>query len=112
MGQIRKFIEWLSFHPTSDDIARALVTDYLSEFGVCCARFGRINNDDSAIVLGQFGYEDAEQWRNLVVPGSEWRNWNLPAIDIMIGKNKSQWSPDSQLCVVIFLSKLFLRIFY
>ena len=100
MPQIRKFIEWLSFHPTSDDIARALVTEYLSEFGVCCVRFGRINNDDSAIVLGQYGYADADQWRNLVVAGSEWRTWDMPAIDIITGKNKSKWSPDSKLAVV------------
>ena len=100
MSQIRKFIEWLSFHPTSDDIARALATDFLSEFGVCCIRFGRINNDDSAIVLGQFGYADAEQWRNLVVPGSEWRAWNMPEIDIITGKNKSKWAPHSKMAVV------------
>ncbi len=100
MSQIRKFIEWLSFHPSSDEIARALVTEYLAEYGVNCMRFGRINNDDSAVVLGQYGYQDADQWRNLVVPGSEWRTWDLPAIDIMTGKNKSKWSPDSKMCVV------------
>jgi DNA-binding CsgD family transcriptional regulator len=100
MAQIRKFIEWLSFHPTSDEIARALVTEYLVDHGVCCIRFGRINNDDSAIVLGQYGYQDADQWRNLVVPGSEWRAWDMPAIDIITGKNKTKWSPDSKMCVV------------
>ena len=100
MNKIRTFIEWLSFHPTSDDIARALATDYLAEFSVCCIRFGRINNDDSAIVLGQYGYADAEQWRNLVVPGSEWRAWDLPEIDIITGKNKSKWAPSSKMCVV------------
>ena len=100
MNDIRRFIEWLSFHPTADDIARALVTDYLNDFGVTCMRFGRINNDDSAIALGQYGYADAEQWRNLVVPGSQWRSWDLPAIHIMTGKNKSRWSPDSKMCVV------------
>ncbi len=98
---MKKFIEWLSFHPTSDEIARVLVTEYLNELNVNRMRFGKINDDDSAIALGQYGYEDADQWRNLVVPGSEWRNWDLPAIDIMTGKNKSQWAPDSQLCVVI-----------
>jgi DNA-binding CsgD family transcriptional regulator len=100
MSQIRKFIEWLSFHPSSDEIARALVTEYLAEYGVSCMRFGRINSDDSAIVLGQYGYQDADQWRNLVVPGGEWRAWDLPAIDIMTGKNKSKWAPDSKMCVV------------
>ena len=100
MVEIRKFIEWLSFHPSSDEIARALVTEYLSDYGVCCIRFGRTNYDDSAMVLGQYGYTDAEQWRNVVVPGSEWRSWDLPAIDIMTGKNKSKWAPDSKLCIV------------
>ena len=100
MSQIRKFIEWLSFHPTSDDISRALVTEYLSEFGVSCIRFGRINNDDSAIVLGQYGYADADEWRNLVVAGSEWRTWDMPAIDIITGKNKSKWAPNLKLAVV------------
>lgn len=100
MNEIRRFIEWLSFHPSSDDIARALVTDYLSNFCVCCMRFGRINNDDSAIALGQYGYAGAEQWRNLVVPGTEWRNWDLPTIDIMTGKNKSHWALDLTLCVI------------
>ena len=32
MNKIRAFIEWLSFHPTSDDIARALATDYINFF--------------------------------------------------------------------------------
>jgi DNA-binding CsgD family transcriptional regulator len=100
MSQIRKFIEWLSFHPSSDEIARALVTDYLTDFGVSCLRFGRINNDDSAVTLGQYGYADAEQWRNMVVPGSEWRTWNLPAVDIMTGKNSTKWAPDSKMTVV------------
>lgn len=100
MTQIRKFIEWLSFHPTPDEIARALVTEYLIDQGVKTIRFGRINSDDSAMILGQFGHADAEQWRNLVVPGSEWRQWTTPEIDIITGKNKDSWSPDSLTCVI------------
>ena len=101
MNEIRRFIEWLSFHPSPDEIARALVTDYLVDISVSAMRFGRINSDDSAIVLGQYGYPDAEIWRNLKVPGPEWRAWDLPAVHIMTGKNKSRWAPDSKLCVVI-----------
>ena len=100
MTQIRKFIEWLSFHPTSDDIARALATDYLSEFGVCCIRFGRTNSDDSAVVLGQFGYANAEEWRNRIIPGNEWRAFDMPEVDIITGKNKDKWAPSSAMCVV------------
>lgn len=100
MTQIRKFIEWLSFHPTSDDIARALATDYLAEFGVSAVRFGRTNSDDSAVVLGQFGYANAEEWRNKIIPGSEWRAFDMPEIDIITGKNKDKWAPSSKLCVI------------
>jgi DNA-binding CsgD family transcriptional regulator len=97
---IRKFIEWLSYHPTADEIARALVTEYLVDGGVKAIRFNRINSDDSAMVLGQFGYADADEWRNKVVPGSVWRQWATPEIDIITGKNKNKWSPDSMTCVV------------
>jgi DNA-binding CsgD family transcriptional regulator len=100
MTQIRKFIEWLSFHPSSDEIARALVTEYLVDEKVKAIRFGRLNSDDSAMVLGQFGYADADEWRNTVVPGSEWRQWGTPEVDIITGKNKTKWSPDSLTCVV------------
>jgi len=100
MSQIRKFIEWLSFHPSSDEIARALVTEYLVEYGVSCMRFGRINSDDSAVTLGQFGYADADEWRGRVIPSQEWRSYDLPETDIIIGKNKDRWTPDSKMCVV------------
>ncbi len=100
MTQIRKFIEWLSFHPTPDDIARALATDYLVEFGVSAIRFGRTNSDDSAVVLGQFGYADADEWRNKIIPGSEWRAFDTPEIEIISGKNKDKWAPSSKLCVI------------
>jgi DNA-binding CsgD family transcriptional regulator len=101
VSQIRKFIEWLSFHPSSDDIARALATDFLKEFGVLAVRFGQMNSDDSATVLGQYGYADADQWRNRVIPSAEWRSMNTPTVDIITGKNKDRWSPDSKICVVV-----------
>ena len=100
MSKIRTFIDWLSFHPTADEIARALVTEYLKEFDVTCIRFGRTNSDDSAVVLGQYGYSNADEWRNKIIPSTEWRNFELPEIDIITGKNKDKWSPQSNLCVV------------
>ena len=100
MSEIRRFMEWLSFHPTTDDIARALVTDFLVGTGVQAMRFGRINSDDSALVLGQYGYTDAENWHDLIVPGPERRAWDLPITHIITGKNDSIWAPDSKLCVV------------
>ena len=74
MSEIRRFIEWLSFHPTSEDIARALATEYLSEFSVRGIRFGRLNSDDSGVLLGQYGYANADQYRDRVISSSEWRS--------------------------------------
>jgi DNA-binding CsgD family transcriptional regulator len=100
MSQIRKFIEWLSFHPSADDIARALATEYLMQFGVSAIRFGRTNSDDSALVLGQYGYANADEWRNRVIPGIEWRAFDIPEVDIITGKNRDKWAPNSRMCVV------------
>ena len=100
MSQIRKFIEWLSFHPTSDEIARALATEYLAEYGVCGIRIGRANNDDSAIVLGMYGTGIIEEYRNKIFSSSEWRAQQSPVTAILTGENKSRWGADSKLTVV------------
>ena len=100
MSQIRRFIEWLSFLPSADDIARALATDYMIDYGVSAIRFGRTNSDDSAMVLGQYGYANADECRNRVIPGIEWRAFDMPEVDIITGKNKDKWAPNSKMCVV------------
>jgi len=100
MTQIRKFIEWLSFHPTSDDIARALATDYLAEFGVTGVRLGRINSDDSAMVLGMYGTATVEEYRNKIFSSTEWRSQQTPVTEILTGVNKSRWTTDSLVAVV------------
>ena len=99
VGKIRQFVEWLSYHPTTEDIARALATDYLNEYPVLGIRFGRINSDDSINVLGQFGYPDADQYRDRAIPGNEWRAIDNHDIRIITGQTKSKWSPDSTMYV-------------
>ncbi len=100
MSQIRKFIEWLSFHPSSDDIARALATDYLAEYGVCGIRIGRANNDDSVMVLGMYGTAIIEEYRNKIFTSAEWRAQQSPVTEILTGVNKSKWAADSKMTVV------------
>ena len=95
MNQIRKFIEWLSFHPSSDDIARSLATDYLHEFSVQGIRFSRLQADDSIIILGQFGFEDSNMWADRVIPSSEWRARDTEPARILKGESREQWCNDS-----------------
>ena len=99
MTVIRKFIEWLSYHPTTEEIARAVATEYLAEFAVLGVRFGRINNDDSVTVLGQYGYPDADTWRERNVPSAEWRAVDSDHVRIIVGILKTKWTTDSTMYV-------------
>jgi len=99
MTQIRKFIEWLSYHPTTEEIARALATEHLAEFAVLGIRFGRVNNDDSIVVLGQYGYPDADLYRDRTIPSAEWRAVDADDVRIIKGELQGNWTPDSTMYV-------------
>ena len=92
---IRKFVEWLSYHPTTEEISRALATDYLAEFAVRSLRFGRLNSDDSITNLGQHGFPNADEYRNRNIPSDEWRGYKSPEMAIISGASKEKWTPDS-----------------
>ena len=92
---IRKFVEWLSYHPTTEEISRALATDYLAEFSVRSLRFGRLNSDDSITNLGQHGFPDADEYRNRNIPSQEWRSYKSPEMAIISGASKEKWTSDS-----------------
>ena len=92
---IRKFVEWLSYHPTTEEISRALATEYLAEFAVRSLRFGRLNSDDSITNLGQFGFPDAAEYRNRNIPSQEWRAYKSPEMPIVAGISKEKWTADS-----------------
>jgi len=91
---IRKFVEWLSYHPTTEEISRALATDYLAEFAVRSLRFGRLNSDDSITNLGQFGFPDADEYRNRNIPSDEWRSYKSAEMAIISGASKEKWTSD------------------
>ena len=92
---IRKFVEWLSYHPTTEEISRALATDYLAEFAVRSLRFGRLNSDDSITILGQHGFPDADEYRNRNIPSQEWRSYKSPETAVISGASKEKWTADS-----------------
>ena len=99
MTQIRKFIEWMSFHPSTEEIARALATDYLAKYALKGVRFGRVNGDDSIVVLGQYGYPDADQWRGRTIPSAEWRAIDADDVRIIATSSKEEWTPSSTMFV-------------
>jgi DNA-binding CsgD family transcriptional regulator len=95
MNEIRSFIEWLSYHPSPDEISRALVLDHLASLGACCARIGLLNPDDSLTFAGEYGFEDGRKGKTFL--SSEWRSWSHDAADIAMGRNSDHWSNDHKL---------------
>jgi DNA-binding CsgD family transcriptional regulator len=95
MPLVRKLISWLTFHPTTDEIARALATDYFAEFSVQGVRFSRLQNDDSIIILGDYGFEDSVVWANRVIPSSEWRARDTEPSRILKGETHERWCNNS-----------------
>ena len=95
MNEIRSFIEWLSYHPTADEIARALVLDHLNPLGACCSRIGLLNADDSLTFAGEYGFEDGRKGKTF--PSTEWRAWTHDAAEIALGKTPDHWSSDGKL---------------
>ena len=99
MTVIRRFVEWLGYHPTTEEIARALATEFFSEFSIKGLRFGRLNNDDSITNLGQFGFPDLEALRGQNIPSHQWRAGNSQEVEIVSGISKDKWTPDSKMYV-------------
>jgi DNA-binding CsgD family transcriptional regulator len=95
MELVRKLISWLTFHPTTDEIARALATDYFAEFSVQGVRFSRLQSDDSIIILGEYGFEDSAIWANRVIPSSEWRARDTEPSRVLKGESQERWCNNS-----------------
>ena len=105
MSDLNNFVEWLSFHPNYEQIAQALVNEFLKDTQVSRVRFGKTNADDSAVILGQYGYQGEPIPREVPIPGSVWRILESPEIHIITGANPGPWSPDGKFCVVILRDK-------
>lgn len=98
MRDIRTFIDWLSYHPTCDEISRALVMEYMASLGACCARVGRLHDNDSLEFLGEYGF-DAGQAKQ-TYPSEVWRSWDNDEALIALGKNAAPWNPTKNLLMI------------
>ena len=58
-------------------------------------RFSKLQNDDSIIILGQYGFEDSDKWANRVVSSSEWRARDTEPARFLKGDSQDRWCNDS-----------------
>ena len=98
MHDIRTFIDWLSYHPTSDEITRALVMEYMAPFGACCARIGRLHENDSLEFLGEYGFDAGKAKQTF--PSEVWRSWENDEALIALGKNAEPWNQAKNLLMI------------
>ena len=98
MHDIRTFIDWLSYHPTSDEITRALVMEYMAPLGACCARIGRLHENDSLEFLGEYGFDAGKAKQ--IFPSEVWRSWENDEALIALGKNAEPWNPAKTMLMI------------
>lgn len=98
MVAIRKFIDWLSYHPSPGDVARALVTEYLVTSGARCARFVRLNPDNSLTFMGEYGYSQSLEGQSF--PGGQWRTWNNNQADVDFVLTPDNWNEEATTCLI------------
>lgn len=46
-------------------------------------RFDWLNSHNSIVVLGQFGYSNADGYRERIIPSDEWRSIDVPHMQII-----------------------------
>jgi len=98
MRDIRTFIDWLSYHPTCDEISRALVMEYMASMGACCARVGRLHPNDSLEFLGEYGFDAGKAKETF--PSEVWRSWDNDEALIALGKNSAPWNSKKNLLMI------------
>jgi DNA-binding CsgD family transcriptional regulator len=95
--QLFLMLEWLTFNPTAEEIARGLVTSYFAHHGLLKARFSLQAEDGTLLHIGQHGYdtypigkiESVEQWRG--------RDRENPTRDCLLDENFVGFDPTMKI---------------
>ncbi len=89
---IFEMLDWLSFKPSSDDLARGLVTDYLRKYGASKVRFALLAEDDSLHHIGSYGFDQSYQGK--IETSAEWRNRQDSVKEVIWNDDYIGWNPD------------------
>jgi DNA-binding CsgD family transcriptional regulator len=85
-----QMLDWLTFKPTADDLARGLVTDYLRKYGASKARFALLADDDSLHHIGSYGF--GASYSGLIESCSEWRSRQDGVKEVIWNDNFIGWN--------------------
>jgi DNA-binding CsgD family transcriptional regulator len=86
-------LDWITHRPTSDDLVRGLVTDYLRPFGASKARFALLAEDDSLHHIAAYGF--SEKIVGTVEKADQWRHRKDIVTQVVLNDHFIGWSPDN-----------------
>ncbi len=96
----RRLLEWLTFLPPLDKVARALVLDYFLPYGPIESAIWHLNNRDALTCLAVYGPTDVIV--GVPIPGTIWRNSS--EVQILAAQEASKkaasWSTEQRHAVV------------
>ena len=90
-----QMLDWLTFRPFADDLARGLVVDYLRKYGAIKARFALLSDDDSLHHIASYGFDN--EFFGRIETSEEWRSRKSKEKDVIWNDNFIGWTPDRTL---------------
>ena len=87
-----QMLDWITFRPSADELARGLVTDYLRPYGASKARFALLAEDDSLHHIGAYGF--GQGFPGKVESATEWRSRTDDVREVIWNDNFIGWNPD------------------
>ncbi len=72
--------------------------EYMAPLGACCARIGRLHENDSLEFLGEYGFDAGKAKQ--IFPSEVWRSWENDEALIALGKNAEPWNPAKNMLMI------------
>ena len=70
--RMKRLLDWLSFAPPLESVAKSLVLDHLSSFNPIKSMIWQLNKNDELVLLASYGESEIEIGE--IIPGDIWRD--------------------------------------
>jgi DNA-binding CsgD family transcriptional regulator len=87
-----QLLDWISFKPTPEDLARGIATDYLREHGATGVRFALLADDDSLHHIASYGFKDFSAGK--IESADQWRSRDDKVRSVVFNDHFIGWTPD------------------
>jgi DNA-binding CsgD family transcriptional regulator len=99
---ILSLLDWLNSEPGLDDICRGIVLGYMHQYEPSKSRIVQFNNEDSLLVLSDYGYLSAVGHASKTLTPAQWRQSTSDFSKLLGCQEKFYWNRNSSAVVVPF----------